>query len=746
MHNSRIIDHTVHRPCEEGINVVVRVSDVQRSSHGVELVSSSNHPGHWPWSITVKATSFANTLSIQIRRAHRNGHNSEGEPEPRTGWRHALLPHIPGAVQQQQQQQQGHGPGLHAHHHQHHHHLHQAGNLHHADDGNQSDDSDEHEDDPLLENINIPALLGEIRRGELKLSFDPNRYRWISIYSPLRQAEIASQEYRKDASFQENVKEHAFYHFQVWFSSALRIPRLLSSSLSRLQQAMLRLRKDKCTANVCIKLVDPEDDDDQGHGEPGARGTSDSEGAGGHHAASGSSSNHHGDSSSQERGPRFPDRCFPEYSTARNKLTPDHGAMVSLGARKRSITQESSDNKGPLSSGEVENGDDIKGKKKARHVADTSSEEDGQGSPSSGNSRDHAKQPLPLKHETRAADHDMEPESDEGEEEVVVFAHKSVLEGDPFFNRLLSSGFHEAVPDNSGLHIIKLSREFFPTKQIIDIILDFVYAEVITIDLMQPLHDHALASFSSGNQQQQHQNSRRYAAPNPVHPPNSRKPFFFASDCIKANVFQCVHGLSALELVKVAKCPSGVLQEARRTTCADKAEGIETGVPSSPSSDTLTPVRVEKMFTTTAATTSDNVRLPAGESNDSNIHQGSSADQNDGGPFPTRCQEQLVSLTQLWDDLYGAAHFMQNEHLQLIALSQLQLDQRTTLARAMNRGCMFQEVEQAMHDYLLREKRPIFGNPQTNQLKPYFLVDSPFQMAFLLSLTSSMAYGGGASM
>ncbi|KAF9168036.1 hypothetical protein DFQ26_001739 [Actinomortierella ambigua] len=767
MHRSRVIDHSVHRPCEEGINIAVRISEVQRSPQGVELVSSSSYPGHWPWSITVKATSFANTLVIQIGRARRgvdgDHHSSGGDGEfvPRTGWRNALLFPTTAAIQQQQQQQQGHGHGLHAghhHHHQHHQHPHHHPHHHHHHhqaqaDGNQSDDSDEGDDDPPVENMNMPALMGAIRRGDLRLPFDPNRYRYISIYSPLRQAEVVSREYLSIQA--SDVKEHSFYHFQVWFSSALRIPRLVSSSLSRLQQSMLRLRKDSASANVCIRLVDPEDED-QDQGEPGTGGTSGGQSTDGSGEASNTSYDGRKDSKNQKKSPQFPDRCFSESSAARNEVTPEHDAVASQGTRKRSNVQKSDGVEGSAPA-EDEQGGDSMGKKKARYEKDTSASLESLHHPTSPSTSttlcdDQSKPLIPDKQETRADNHDIDPE-DSDEEEVVVFAHKSILEGDAFFNRLLSGGFHEAVPDNNGMHIITLSREFFPTRQVIDTILDFVYAEVIIVDLLQPLYDHGLVSSTKDWHQYQHQRLRRDdGAPDPVARPHLPNLSAFSSDRIKANVFQCSHGLNALEIAKVARCPTRVLREVRQAPDAEKVEESKKGISrtdgrsssATPSSSTSCPgtstVKPESTtFSTTAETSSDNVPLLGGD-------DGSSIKQDSDQPSLTPCQEQLASLTQLWDDLYGAAHFMQNGHLQQIAFSQLQLDQRTTLARAMGRGCLFQEVEQAMHDYLIREQRPIFGNPSTNQLRPYFLVENPFQMAFLLSLTSTMAYGDRESM
>ncbi|KAG0222982.1 hypothetical protein BGW41_005775, partial [Actinomortierella wolfii] len=493
------------------------------------------------------------------------------------------------------------------------------------------------------------------------------------------------------------------------------------------------------------------EDEYQGQGEQGGEGNI-VEGGGQGHSAEMSSQGGSGSERGQRAGAHFPDRCFSEISLMRSntkvvehetntssskglKRPLIHGDDHAVGLNMTAAGRESYDNNGKKITRCLE------GTAGVAHNQTNDTPSDTSKSPASSFSSNHKHlSSIPSSPFSRTGDFNVDPEV--SEEEDVVYAHKCILEGDTFFNRLLTREFHEARPNEAGMHTIRLSREIFPTKQVINTILDFVYAEVISIDLLQPLKDHAL----NINEAQPCQ--RAIGGPNTAATAQLRT---IALDRVKASVYRCLHGRSAIEIVKMTRCPSSALLQAHPTMDADRTDenndtlldrSHEQTSSAAIRSDTLPTATMETLMAIDYHTTSENVPLLVEDGAGSHRESHTDAEQVTG---PTRCQEEVAALTQLWDDLYGAAHFMQNDHLRLIAFSQLQLDQQTTLARAMRRGCMFEEVEQAMHDYLIREQQPIFGDPKNNQLRPYFVVENPFQMSFLLNLTSSMAQSGVAS-
>ncbi|CAO3570233.1 unnamed protein product [Mortierella alpina] len=67
-------------------------------------------------------------------------------------------------------------------------------------------------------------------------------------------------------------------------------------------------------------------------------------------------------------------------------------------------------------------------------------------------------------------------------------AHKCVLEGIPFFSRMLNGGFREGLASSRGMHRIELSDDMF-NASIMDHLLDYLYTHELAVEDSASLHE-----------------------------------------------------------------------------------------------------------------------------------------------------------------------------------------------------------------------------------------------------------------
>ncbi|KAF8934631.1 hypothetical protein BGZ58_005592 [Dissophora ornata] len=94
-----------------------------------------------------------------------------------------------------------------------------------------------------------------------------------------------------------------------------------------------------------------------------------------------------------------------------------------------------------------------------------------------------------------------------------------------------------------------------------------------------------------------------------------------------------------------------------------------------------------------------------------------------------------------WGAMYRASLHLEDKELQTTTLQQIQahLDPETTLEQVLKWGHQHEEVKAVMLEYLIKERREVFGDEQRNKLRPYLWAEFEEQVETLVEITSQIA-------
>ncbi|KAG0201712.1 hypothetical protein BGX28_005553 [Mortierella sp. GBA30] len=102
----------------------------------------------------------------------------------------------------------------------------------------------------------------------------------------------------------------------------------------------------------------------------------------------------------------------------------------------------------------------------------------------------------------------------------------------------------------------------------------------------------------------------------------------------------------------------------------------------------------------------------------------------------------LPNLTpKHWAALYKAGVHLEDKELQSLALAKFQerLDPETTLDQVLTWGVQHEEIKAMMMQYLIKKRRQVFGDEQSNKLRPYLWAEYEDQVETLVEITSQIA-------
>ncbi|KAF9935996.1 hypothetical protein BGZ67_002767 [Mortierella alpina] len=108
----------------------------------------------------------------------------------------------------------------------------------------------------------------------------------------------------------------------------------------------------------------------------------------------------------------------------------------------------------------------------------------------------------------------------------------------------------------------------------------------------------------------------------------------------------------------------------------------------------------------------------------------------------TEASLETPSLTlEQWGALYRAGVHLEDKTLQALSLETIQarLDPETTLDQVLNWGHQHDEIKTIMVQYLVKKRRQMFGEEQTNRLRPYLWAEYEDQVDTLVEITSLIA-------
>ncbi|KAF9427577.1 hypothetical protein BGZ94_004636 [Podila epigama] len=274
-------------------------------------------------------------------------------------------------------------------------------------------------------------------------------------------------------------------------------------------------------------------------------------------------------------------------------------------------------------------------------------------------------------------------------------AHKSVLEINPYFNRMLNSGFKESLrtmttPHQSGgeppevnrqqqqaTFDIALSDSLFPAKTM-GYLLDYLYCQ-------KPFPEDDYASKRS---------CRNETSTLGLSSSSSSRNRAADGTLIEHVVLRGSQGSSLVHQVP----------EAGQTVSA----------PSSASS--ITPSSLLLLYEPTAAA------VPLNHS-------------------PPQPLDHLVIGLNEWGSLYRASQILELPELEAMALQRVRncLDEDTAMDEFMDWGYRHEAVKAIMMDFLVQRCRAVFGSDADNQLRPYLYADYEDQVESLVQLTSRIA-------
>ncbi|KAF9283236.1 hypothetical protein BGZ68_005475 [Mortierella alpina] len=94
-----------------------------------------------------------------------------------------------------------------------------------------------------------------------------------------------------------------------------------------------------------------------------------------------------------------------------------------------------------------------------------------------------------------------------------------------------------------------------------------------------------------------------------------------------------------------------------------------------------------------------------------------------------------------WGALYRAGVHLEDKALQAVSLETIKarLDPETTLDQVLNWGHQHEEIKTMMVQYLVKKRRHVFGEVQTNRLRPYLWAEYEDQVDTLVEITSLIA-------
>ncbi|KAF9951378.1 hypothetical protein BGZ72_007109 [Mortierella alpina] len=108
----------------------------------------------------------------------------------------------------------------------------------------------------------------------------------------------------------------------------------------------------------------------------------------------------------------------------------------------------------------------------------------------------------------------------------------------------------------------------------------------------------------------------------------------------------------------------------------------------------------------------------------------------------TQASVEVSKLTlRQWGALYRAAVHLEDKALQALSLETIEarLDPDTTLDQVLNWGQQHEEIKAIMVRYLVKKRRCVFGEEQTNRLRPYLWAEYEDQVDTLVEITSLIA-------
>lgn len=315
-----------------------------------------------------------------------------------------------------------------------------------------------------------------------------------------------------------------------------------------------------------------------------------------------------------------------------------------------------------------------------------------------------------IKHTHKLHDNSSNNEYSTEPIKAIFWAHKTILESVPFFSRMLSTGwFKEGQPGPDGIYRINLSNDMFEPK-IMDTLLDYVYTrEPIQDDESMNDDDNDNVDTISYNN-----NNSRYAEDYGL---MTDSPTIDRRHYVSANV--------ALNLQTVVSESSPARPHHPQFHSYSPASTTARRSSSWPFTPTTTTGHGHCLdIPSTLTSPPPPTPYP--------IH-----------PYASRHTNSLRTRLKPedWFLLYRAAIHMEDLPLQAQALEkiQAQLNVQSALERALTWGPGYPEIKRVVLKYVFDERRAIFGDEESNQLRPYLWPEIEDQVDVLVEITSKIA-------